>query len=195
MRKWVPHRTARGFRTAPVGGGRKPILRWIGLSAIVVVSGACSVLEPEPAQIPVPTLSAPALPTSQGMPLPQPVPPQQPTDLRVQYPLTLLEAQQHAQAGFPVAGRLGESVEVVVRPTFSTVWETKQTNEQVCKYEYDYLQERDVYKCNYEYVDKRVPVTKTRYMVSGNGIATVERDTVAGAFSQIAPTDYWRKLA
>ncbi|MFZ1411416.1 MAG: hypothetical protein WAS07_08160, partial [Micropruina sp.] len=95
---------------------------------------------------------------------------------------------------YMVAGHVPNG-EIRVQKTTITEWETKPVTEQVCKQRWDYAEGRYENTCELETVYKRQPVLKTKFYVSGPGMATLTYDTVSQAFANLAPTDYWRRLS
>ncbi len=177
--------------------GRAAGARVLHLAAALcamVLLGGCADTTPT-RRFPVPTLTPPTFGTTPAGPSRnQPGPSSPSAGLRARYPLTLVEAQNYAGLGYPVAGLLG-SGEIRVQRLSTTEWESGPVTENVCKERWDALEGRYEYRCEIETVSKRRPVQKTRFWVSGAGAATVSYDTVSQAFARIAPTDYWRRLS
>ena len=166
-------------------------------AATTMLSGC---LDPPPGKpFPTPTLASPTwrLPTVAGPTYTGsgtvPSIPSGSVDPRGKYPLTLAEAQGLAGAGYIVAGS-SPNGEVQVQRATVTEWEYVTKSEQVCKDRWDAYEGKNKYSCKFETVQERDPITKTKFYVSGPGMSTVAYDTVAQAFSRIAPTNYWRRL-
>ncbi len=140
-----------------------------------------------------PVLTAPLTPAAPARTVvPVPTPPA--GDVRRStYPLRAAEAFQYASAGYSVAGGLETGSEVRVVATMATRHESKRVQEQVCGMTYDDDEKRYVNKCRFETVDKRVPVQKRVYRVSGTG-SSLDCETVAQAWSRVPQTDYWRRF-
>ncbi len=85
----------------------------------------------------------------------------------------------------------GHSGEVTISKRTETIYEDKYVQKEVCNYEYDVYQDRDVYKCRFKAVPERQPVTKTTYIVIGAGLHT-EHSNVLGAFSYAGAVGAYR---
>lgn len=177
-------------------------MRWVTISAILFATVAtlagCTDSGGEE-QFPSPTLRQPTLrlptlvthtPTTTRPPMNTP---SGSVEARGQYPLTLAEAQGLAGAGHLVGGLVANG-EVRVQKATVTEWENVTRTEQVCKDRWDTYEGRTKYSCKFESIQKREPVTKAKFYVSGPGMVTNTYDTVAQAFSRIGPTNYWRRV-
>ena len=79
--------------------------------------------------------------------------------------------------------------------TTETVYEDKQVQREKCKDEYDYYEQKYVYKCRYEYVTEKEPVEKTVYLVMG-GVARQSFSMPVQAIAAISAYGvvHWRKV-
>jgi len=168
-------------------------------AALVFALSACW-RDPEPPAQPPPTLSVPTLSPQVTFPprSSTTIPPSSQTtfDPTAAYPLNQAQALGLLSAGYPVAGLTASGLEGLATRTTETAYENKQVLKQKCEYEYDYYEEKNVYKCHDEYVTESVPVEKTVYEVS-NGVPRQSFSMPIQAIAAITAygAEHWRKVA
>lgn len=168
---------------------------WLVAIATALLAAGCTATPGPPPTLRVPTLRVPTVGPLPGLtPLaPTAQAPRSPsTNLRARYQLTLAQAIGYAAGGYPVAGTYDGTREVRVQKATITEWEEKPTTEQVCKDRWDPVTGKDKWTCRYETVQKRQPVQKVVFYVSGDGMTTARYPSVNQAFARIAATDFWR---
>lgn len=151
-------------------------LRALGAVVLVCAFSAC---EEDPEQsgprFPVPTITAPTLPTGQPPPQTPTGQPPLPTSGGSQYNLTTAQATGILQAGYTVIGPLPSGEELRAYKTTTTVYEDQQVTTSKCDYEYDPYTEENEYECHDEIVYEKRPVQKTVFVVATSAF-TVEFD-------------------
>ena len=112
------------------------------------------------------------------------------------YTLTQQEAMQLAGAGISVAGLRSNGLELLILMSSETVYEQQLVDEEVCGYEYDHVEERDVYECHVESVYEDQPVTKKIWILSGPEIGRLTFPSALAAFARAAALGAveWRRL-